>query len=185
MSDQMIAGPYDLYWAESGQSVAASLGASGPTGITYIEQPNINWITGDVLGPETIVDGVYQGKNATIAFQLQEIKLSVAKKFLHPFGVTSSLGADNPELFGVPGTIISVSYQGRLELIPRANTPAASLHAAGGNGRRFFGVFAGELRENLDTRPRFVPVVFRCMPFVDTADSNKLKIYKRITTINE
>ena len=182
MSDQMIAGYHDLYWAEVGVSTTVALGATGQTGIQYIETRHHQEITGDALGPQAVVDGVYQGGSAILAFTLQEIKLATAKKFLHPFtnGYPGSISTANEGQVGVPGTLHS-QYAGILEAIPRTGTPAASLHASGGNGRRFVGLFIGELRENLDTNARMIAVTFRCLPF---SDSGTLKFWKRIASQN-
>lgn len=182
MSADMIAGYHDLYWAEAGVSTAAALGATGPAGIQYIETRHHQEITGDALGPQSVVDGIYQGASVILSFQLQEIKKDTVKKFLHPHtnGVSGSIVTTNEGFVGTPGTLHS-AVMGKLEAIPRTGTPAASLHASGGNGRRFYGLFIGELREGLDTNARFIPVTFRCFPF---DDSGTLKWWKRIASLN-
>jgi hypothetical protein len=181
MSASMLTGYHDLWWSESGVSTTVSLGSTGPNGIQYIETPHIDFITGDVLGPQTEVDGVYQGMSAIIQFMIQEAKLATVKKFIRPFTTATANSENNAGYFGLPGTLLSISYMGTLEAIPRTGTPAASNYASGGNGRRFVGLCVSELVESLDTNKRFIPITFRCFPF---DDSGTLKIWKRITTAN-
>lgn len=184
-----IAGYHKLYWLNQGDSGPTDsgdyLGVTGPEGINYIEELNHSEITGDALGPSSIIDGVYQGKNVTLEFALQSVGSFCCKSFLNPFTYRTSgsietvtSGAGN---FGIPGTLHS-SYVGVLEAIPETGTPAASLNSSGGSCRRFYGLFIGPKRESLDVNQRIIPVRFRCFPWSDSADS-LIKIYKWISAI--
>lgn len=186
MSNQMIAGYHDLYWSLPGANGSTSviLGSTGPDGIVLEATPHINFITGDVLGPQAEVDGVVQGWSTIIQFVLQEIKLAQAKRFLHPFVTGSWAGTSADEelegLYGTPGTLLS-SYFGYLTAVPRAGTPALT-YKPNGNARRFVGVSVGPVRQSLDTNPRLIPVTFRAFPFADAADSGTVKLWKWVAT---
>lgn len=184
MSANMIAGPHDLYWMEAGvSSGAATLGSTGPEGITSNKTLNMEMIQGDQLGGETNIDGVYQGGNLILQFTIQEVKLAIVKKFLNPITEDESAVTGGPEYVGVVGAMLS-TYFGTLQIMPRTNTPAASLNASGGNGRQYTGLVISPLLETLDYRTRFVPVTFQCFPFADAGDSNKVKWWKWITTVS-
>lgn len=187
MSNQMITGYHDLYWALPGAngSTSVTLGSTGPDGVIMESTPHINFITGDVLGPETEVDGVFQGWSTILQFMLQEVKTDIAKQFLQPFPnfiPGGSITTEQAGYFGIPGTLLS-SYMGYLTAVPRTGTPAAS-YKTGGAARRFVGLSVGSVRESLDTGPRFVPVTFRAFPFADSADSSALKMWKWVAAGN-
>ncbi len=180
MSDQMIAGYHDVYWiANGGGSTAAILGTTGPAPITEIFTPDVTMITGDTLGANTPVDFIYAGGSFVLEFIVQELKLAAVKSLIAPFQHVT--GTPEPGIVGLPGTLGSISYFGKLELIPRTGTPAASLYASGGNGRRFFGTYIGPRQETLSTVQRTVAIRFQCFPF---DDSGTLKWWKRIASAN-
>lgn len=181
MSLDTIAGNHDIYFAENGASTAVWVGNTGDgnAGIQLIETPNVDLITGDALGPNSPVDGVFRGKNVVLQFILQDVKKDVCKKLMRPFTATTA-DPNKQEEFGIPGTLLSASYMGKLELIPRTGTPAAA-YKTGGNGRRFYGVHIGQNREDLDTGKRFIPITFQCFPWDDAGTT---KIWKWITAAN-
>lgn len=184
MSANMIAGYHDFYWLPPGDSGPTDandwIGATGPDGINVSETDNLQAITGDVLGPNTIVDHVSQGVNVTIEFTLQEVKLIACKRFMHPWQYASSDSVTGSAgLLPTPG-ILGSAMTGVLEAIPRSSTPAASLNASGGNGRRYYGICIGPRNFTLDTTARFVPIRFQCYPF---SDSGVIKHHKWISAI--
>lgn len=182
MSANMIAGYCDLYWLPYGDSgpTDANDWLGSTEGLSYTHDEQIQEITGDPLGPGTVMDSVYQGGNWFLEFTVQEIKLLVAKRFLNPF--TQSAGESVTGRHGYVGTpgILGSSVTGVLEAIPRTSTPAASLNSSGGSGFRFYGHIIGPRRYSLTTVPRFVPVRFRCYPFTEDA---VYKWYKQISAI--
>lgn len=178
-----IAGPFDAYWAPYSASLTSdatvTLGAIGPEGIEQIKTRTRTPITGDALGPETEIDAVTHGGNCELRFILEDIKLDKVKQFLNPLsqvgvlssGMTSESGgtfSGGPEWLGVPGDLES-NYIGKLELIPRDNTPADALNVNGvtnTSGRQYYGIVIDDIREILASgTPNFIPVRFRCYPF--------------------
>jgi len=182
MSADMIAGYHDVYWAANGVSTTVICGITGPAGIRLIHTRNVEIITGDVMGPDTPIDSIYKGGSMVLEFVVQEVKLAAVKSLISPF--THLSGTPRPDIVGIPGTIGSISHLGTLELIPRTGTPAASLNASGGNGRRFKGMHIGPVEENLDVNQRVIAIRFQCFPFVDAADSDRDKWFKWIATAN-
>jgi len=161
-----IAGYHDLYWMEYGVSASAVLlGGTGPDGIDLELEEASTPIMGDALGPTTIIDHVNQGGNCILSFVIQEVKLAVVRKFMNPW--TQSIGTPTYGEFrvGTPGHLASQMAYGTLQAIPRTGTPAASYNASGGSGLQFVGMRVGPRRFSLDTRARFVPVRFQCVPF--------------------
>ena len=180
MSDQLIAGYHDVWWAANGVSTTVICGVTGPDAIREIYTPDVQLITGDTLGANTPIDGIYKGGSMVLEFIVQELKLASVKSLIAPFQHVS--GVPEPGVVNLPGTIIGISYQGILELIPRAGTPAANLYASGGNGRRYKGCHIGPRMETLSTEQRVVAVRFQCFPF-DTG-SGVLGWWKRIVSAN-
>lgn len=179
MSDQMMAGYHDLWWAANGVSTTVILGVTGPEPTRSIFTPHVELIMGDNLGPNTPIDGLYKGGNLVLEFIVQELKLAAVKSLIAPFQHTA--GTPTPEVVGVPGQLISISHLGTLEAIPRTNTPAASLNATGGNGRRYKGCHIGPRMETLGTDQRVLAIRFQCFPF---DDGGTLKWWKWITAAN-
>lgn len=182
MSADMIAGYHDVYWAANGVSTTVICGITGPSGIRLIRTPNVEIITGDELGPDTPIDILYKGGSCVLEFVVQEVKLAAVKSLIAPFQHLSS--TPRPEYVGVPGQLGSISHLGTLELIPRTGTPAASLNASGGNGRRFKGMHIGPVEESLDVNQRVIAIRFQCFPWVDAGDSSLVKWWKWIASAN-
>ena len=166
MACNKIAGYHDLYWMPAGEENSVSLGMTGPDGLDLSKEMFETPITGDAFGPDTLIDSIYQGANVTLSMTLQDVKLDIVKRFLNPFTEDEepSTITGRPEAVGVVGRL-ACSVAGSLYAIPRANTPAASLNASGGSGRRFVGIASGPRNESLDTRPRFIPITFQAYPF--------------------
>lgn len=181
MSDK-IAGPFDAYWDPyPGTGATSTIGAIGPEGIQVVRSRSRTPITGDALGPETEIDAVAHGGNCELRFVLQDMKLEEVKRFLNPLsqagfastGATSEVGGTKtgaPEWLGVVGDLES-NYVGKLELIPRADTPVESLNVISStntSGRQFFGLVIDEISEILASgTPNFIPIRFRCYPFLN------------------
>ena len=165
MACEKIAGYHDLYWQPHDAAYSESLGMTGPEGIELNKEVFIEPITGDALGPNTVIDGIYQGANVTVSFVLQDVKRTIVKRFLSPMteDAENPKVTGRPEFLGVVGRMVC-DFAGYLYAIPRAGTPAASLNASGGSGRRLLGVCVGPRAEFLDTRPRFIPVQFQVYP---------------------
>jgi hypothetical protein len=201
MACDRISGAHKLYYAPYGTTSGGCvyLGATGPEGINQIREFNLQDITSDELGPNTIIDHVYQGENMSIEFVMQEVNKDICQMFLHPFQCTYASGvatAVKQEHFGAPGRLGCGVY-GVLEAIPTAfstaegytggsatgtsgtypGTPATTPTA----GRQWRGLVVGTITESLDTRARFIPVRFQCYPFVDASDSNIVKHWKWIS----
>lgn len=161
-----IAGYFDIYWMEHGvSSSAAILGNTGPDGINWEEEFNLQEITGDAYGPRTVVDWIYQGGNMFLNFVIQDVKLISVKKFLNPWTFSTGTPTYGEGRMATPGALGSNTAIGTLQLIPRSGTPAASYMASGGSGMQFKGLCIGPHNRSLDTRARFVPVRFQCVPY--------------------
>lgn len=177
----VISGYYDLYWAANGVSTTVAIGVV-QGGLKLIQTRNVDMITGDEYGPNTVVDMIYRGGSVMLEFTLQEIKRDSCQSLLSPFTITSSV--PYWERMGVPGTVASLSFAGTLEAIPRVGTPAASFYASGGNGWRFRGANIAPYERPLDTGLHAIPIRFQCLPFEDAGDSSIVKVGKRITAAN-
>lgn len=190
MSCPKIAGYHDLYWQPVDWDNSDWLGMTGPEGIELTKEINMTPIVGDALGPDTIIDGIYQGGNVSLSFTLQDVKLPIVKKFLNPFldgtdldEAAGSIITGRPERIGYPGRMVC-DFAGKLYAIPRAGTPAASLNPGGASGRMFQGIASGPRVESLDTRPRFIPIMFQAYPFYDTTISPQQWVWWRWTDAN-
>ena len=168
MSANMIAGYYDIYWMEYGVSSGATvLGSTGPEGVEIEEEVRLAPIMGDALGPETVVDFIYQGGNLFLNFVLQEVKTTIAKKFLNCWTQSEGTPAYGEFRVGTPGQL-GTNVFGTLQMMPRTGTPAASYQASGGQGLQMTGIPVGNYRKFFDTRARFIPIRFQAVPFVDS-----------------
>lgn len=188
-----IAGAHRLYYSpykgsDPDTPVTTYLGMTGDEGIVIERETLIQDITTDELGPEAIVDGVFTGENMTIKFVLQELNLDIVQQFLHPFQceyTSTDVSSVAQEYYGVPGRLVC-GVIGTLEAIPLDFSPAAAFTGGsatgtggvypgtpptGNAGRRFRGICIGTKAENLDARARFVPVVFRCYPFLHSSET--------------
>jgi hypothetical protein len=184
MSCDRIAGPHKMYYSPFGADGVTYLGLTGPEGITQVRTYNLQEITSDEFGPNSIVDHVYQGQNLRVEMVLQEVNKNIAQMMMHPWTntYTSTIQtAARQEDFGVPGRLGCTVY-GVLEAIPIAFSPAqgfAGGSASGtagvypdtaatspGSGRRYRGLVVGDISEFMDARARFVPIVFQCYPYV-------------------
>lgn len=182
MSANMIAGYHDIYWMPFGTSSGAVvLGATGPDGVELVETPNEFAITGDALGPNTIVDHVNQGGNLVLSFTIQEPKLTIVKQFLNCWTAGDGTPTYGEFRIPTPGALASIATAGTLQLMPRTGTPAAAYMASGGQGLQMTGIPLGPRRHFLDTRPRFIPIIFQCYPF---SDSGTMRWAKRITAVS-
>lgn len=162
----MIAGYYDMYWMANGvSSGAASLGLTGPEGVEVEEEFNMQEITGDALGPKTVLDWIYQGGNLFLNFVIQEVKAAACMKFMNPWTAATGTPTYGEFKVGTPGTLASATSMGTLQMIPRTSTPAASYYGSGNQGFQFMGQVIGPHRRAFDTRARVVPVRFQCVPY--------------------
>ena len=182
MACNKIAGYHYLYYAQYGIASDALtsgdhyLGVTGPEGIRLNRETQIEEITSDELGPNAIIDGVYQGDNITLEFVIQDVNKEIVQALMHPFQTEGeSVGALDvtPELVGIPGKFVC-GVIGTLVALPLTGTPAADFtgvaNADGTPGRRFKGINIGPVLETLDTTPRFVPIRFQAYPYQTTAD---------------
>lgn len=195
-----ISGTHDLYYAPFGVTIVTYLGITGPEGIRLNRTSQYLEVASDELGPGSIVDGIYQGSSMEMEFVLQEANLDIVQQFLHPFQCTytgSAVAGVRQEDHGVAGRLYS-GVVGTLEAIPRPFTPAQAFTGGSAtgtagvypgtaattplSGRKFYGIHIGEVMETLDATGRFIPARFRCLPWVDANDSNRIKFYKWIST---
>jgi hypothetical protein len=197
MACDRIAGAHKLYYAPYGASSVTYLGVTGPEGINQVRTYNVQEVTGDEYGPNTIIDHVYQGENMRIEFVAQEVNKDIVQMMMHPWTNTYTAAvqtAARQEDIGVAGRLGCTVY-GILEAIPLAFTPAQAMtggSAAGtagvypgteaaspSSGRQYKGIVVGDITEFMDARARFVPITFQCYPFLD---SSVMKHWKWITT---
>lgn len=201
MSCDRIAGSHKFYYAPYGTTGGPTyLGATGPEGINQVREFFTQEITSDELGPNSVIDHVYQGENLTLEFVLQEVNKDIVQMFLHPWQCAYTSGAVssvNQEHFGAPGRLGCAVY-GVLEAIPTAFSRAEGFtggSAAGStgvypttpaetpnSGRHYRGLVVGTLTEPMDTRARFIPVRFQCYPFTDSTFTKHWKWISEVST---
>lgn len=193
MACYRVAGAHKLYYAARGQEGVTYLGMTGDEGVRVTRDYLYQDITSDELGPQAIVDHVYQGSNLYLEFVLQELNFDIVQQFLHPFqnafisgavpdpNNTASPATVHQERYGVPGRL-GCAVMGTLEVLPVAFSPAEAFNAGSASGtagdypataatspvagRRYKGIVTGSIVENLDSSARFVPVRFQCYPFL-------------------
>ena len=116
---------------------------------------------------------MYRGQNLQLEFVVQEYTRSAVQELLFPMQTSGgSTGATvDVSLFGAPGAM-ACGFAGTLWAFPIAGTPAASLAVGGAtssnNSMQFTGMHVGPTPINLDSAGRFIPVRFRCYPFIGT-----------------
>jgi len=170
MACTALVGYHTLYYVPSGATPSTSthlVGKTGEEGIRLTRDVLIQEITADELGPEAIVDGVYQGANMEMEFVLEEVNVESVQALMHPFQTNAAGTSVEAGHVGVTGTLAS-GRAGTLFALPVANTPAANQDTGGsldGYGRIFQGINIGPVVETLDTTPRFIPIRFRCYPY--------------------
>ena len=163
-----IAGYHKLYYDPSGTlpTLAQYVGTTGDEGIVLTRETLIQPITSDELGPEAIIDGVYQGANVTLEFVLQDINQDHVQALLHPFQESSDSAVQSR--VGVAGQLGS-GKAGMLYAEPIDGSPAYAAFGAGdataNQSRKFMGINVAPVVETLDATARFVPVRFQCYPF--------------------
>ena len=166
-SNDIISGYHDLFWASAADtSTFVALGRTGPDGFRRIVEYNVKELTGDALGPETVIDGIYQGGNCTLEFTLQDLGRDAVKNFLAQFPTLGPVATTDINKVGTPGVPLSCTRGGYLKATPTLGTPANTVHGAT-SGQVYFGYHINPLTFNLDTNERFVPIVFRCLPYLN------------------
>ena len=174
-----VAGYHDIYFMPYGTSSgsALDLGNTGPEGVDFEHEEYSTPITGDALGPQTVIDHVNQGGTLTISFTIQEFKNATVRKFLAPWALNEVGGnwgnATSPYghyYVGIPGEIGSQCAHGYLFFSPRAGTPAYAVESTD-KIVMVKGMVVGPKRYSYDTRHRIIPVRFQCVPFYVTADT--------------
>lgn len=201
MACARIAGAHKLYYAPFGDTTVTALGATGDEGIRVTGDEAVLDITSDELGPSTVVDGVYQGKNLELEFVVQELNSLTAQMFLNPWQQTYASAVAtgvSTENLGVPGRLVCAVW-GTLEAIPVDFTSAADFRLGGAlgagtavypgtantavAGRRYRGLVIGAKTENMDNNPRFVPIRFKAYPFQITS-GGVWKMWQWITAVD-
>lgn len=125
----VLAGPFTTNYTPPIGSGGGSLGVIGPEGIRFTREFNMEPITSDQYGRDTILDGVYTGGNLYLEFTLKEANKDLVRAMAYPFsGAPASTGAalyGAESEMGNPGQLIS-SASGVLILTAVAGTPAAA-----------------------------------------------------------
>lgn len=167
----MIAGYHNLYYTDRSivsVTAAVTIGKTGPEGIRQNLTKNFKDITGDALGPETVVDQIYQGGNCFLEFVMQEINITQVRLFLAPARATPT--PTTVPAYNEVGKVghMSTTLAGTLFAIPVVGTPADLAHGTtNSNIRKYQGYVVGDMNETLDVSHNVIPVRFMCLPFSD------------------
>lgn len=191
-----VAGGYRIYYAPydtAGDDFPAIasyhyIGMTGPEGFRMNKQTLFQEVGADQLGG-TIVDVIHQGANMDLEFVVQDYSRESVQSLVYPFhttGTTTTIAVDSSD-FGISGACGS-GYMGTLWMYPIAGTPAAALEFGGGvvgtNAMQFKGMNIGPVTFNMDGTARFVPIRFRCFPFL-TSSTGVMKHFNWITNADE
>lgn len=196
MACYRLAGGYRLYYASyNGDGAGAVptlavgfyLGSTGEEGIRMNIDPIYQEVKSDQLG-DAVVDDVYRGQNLQMEFVVQEYTRTAVQELLFPMQTSGgATGATvDTSLFGAPGSM-ACGFAGTLWAFPIPGTPAATLAVGGAtltaNAMQFTGMHVGPTPINLDTSGRFIPIRFRCYPFIGTG--SKVRHFEWVTNSTE